>query len=163
MNKKIVIIVSVILTVILASAAYLLLTTNDSEEKVQTSSAISSNAPSQESNPVDSAPTSSTKPGVYLDYSESELVNRSDTTRLLSFHAPWCPQCRSLDEDIKANALPTGVTIFKVDYDSNQDLRKKYGVTVQTTVVRIDANGNLVEKYVAYDEPTFANVKANLL
>lgn len=145
---------------ILSSGIYLFVSPNESKESSNVPTVV---VPDQENNQAESAPPTSSNPGVYLDYSEKELANRSDTTRLLSFHAPWCPQCRALDEDIKSNTVPTGVTIFKVDYDSNQDLRKKYGVTIQTTIVRIDQNGNLVEKYIAYDEPTLSSVSANLL
>jgi len=59
--------------------------------------------------------------------------------------------------------VPDGVTIFKTDYDSNQALRQKYGVTIQTTLVKIDDDGKLVKKYVAYDEPTLESLTKNLL
>ncbi len=59
--------------------------------------------------------------------------------------------------------MPDGFTIIKVDYDSNQDLRQKYGVTLQTTFVKVDADGNGTGKYVAYEEPTFEAVKRNFL
>ena len=55
------------------------------------------------------------------------------------------------------------MTVLKVDYDSNQALRQKYGVTLQTTFVEVDKDGNEIEKYVAYNEPTFDSVKANLI
>lgn len=100
--------------------------------------------------------------GVYTSYSENALAETSGT-RILFFHAPWCPQCRSLDKDITENGAPAGTTIFKVDYDSSQDLRKKYGVTIQTTLVLIDGEGNLVKKFVAYSDPTVASVIENLL
>lgn len=101
-------------------------------------------------------------PGEYTSYS-ANVVSSTAGTKLLFFHAPWCPQCRALDKDISSTALPENLTIFKVDYDSNQALRQKYGVTIQTTVVKIDDDGNLLKKYVAYDQPTFAAVKQNLL
>lgn len=100
--------------------------------------------------------------GRYIDYDEEEL-SRSSGTRILFFHAPWCPQCRQLESDIKSGNIPSGVTIFKVDYDSSQDLRRKYGVTIQTSLVRLDKNGNLDKKFVAYDEPTLKNLVDNLL
>jgi hypothetical protein len=37
---------------------------------------------------------------------------------------------------------------LKTDYDSNIDLRKKYGVTSQHTFVQIDSSGNLIKKWV---------------
>jgi thiol-disulfide isomerase/thioredoxin len=100
--------------------------------------------------------------GAYVNYS-SDVVAATPGTKLLFFHAPWCPQCRALDKDILAAALPENVTIIKVDYDTHQDLRQKYGITIQTTLVRVDDKGDLIKKYVAYNQPTFAAVKQNLL
>ncbi len=118
-------------------------------------------APQQTAAPVEEEVKSDT-PGKYVDYSQNVIATTAGT-KLLFFHAPWCPQCRALEADIKSKDIPTGVTIIKVDYDSNQQLRKKYGVTIQTTVVRVNDNGELIAKYVAYDEPTLASVTANLL
>ena len=78
--------------------------------------------------------TDSGNPGQYVDYSP-DLVTSTPGTKLLFFHAPWCSQCQALESDIEANTIPDDVTIFKVDYDTNQDLRQKYGVTIQTTMV----------------------------
>jgi thiol-disulfide isomerase/thioredoxin len=100
--------------------------------------------------------------GSYVDYSP-ELVSSTPGDKLLFFHAPWCPQCEELDADIEEAGVPDGVTVFKVDYDSNQDLREKYGVTIQTTVVKVDDQGEAIESYVAYEEPTFENVSDALL
>lgn len=98
----------------------------------------------------------------YVEYG-NEIVEMTPGTKLLFFHAPWCPQCRSLDKDIAAADIPDDVTVIRVDYDTNQDLRKEYGVTIQTTIVKLDENGKFLEKYVAYDQPTFEAVKQNLL
>lgn len=100
--------------------------------------------------------------GTYTDYTTEKVANTSGV-RLLFFHAPWCPQCRALEADIKAASLPDNVTIFKVDYDTNQSLRSKYGVTIQTTVVKINDAAEKLESYVAYDQPTFASVERVLL
>lgn len=102
------------------------------------------------------------QPGVYADYQEG-LVASTDGVQLLFFHAPWCPQCRMIESDIEKQGVPNGVTVLKVDYDSNQALRQRYEVTLQTTFVEIDKDGNKIDSYVAYNEPTFDSVKANLL
>lgn len=119
---------------------------------------------------IDSSPTTTgggeeaTQPASrYVVYSEDLLTDETLGTKVLFFHAPWCPQCRELDASIQAGDIPNGVTIIKVDYDSNQKLRARYGVTIQTSLVRIDAAGNLVKKYVAYDEPSLASLVENLL
>ena len=108
---------------------------------------------------ADSEPSAS---GAYVDYSEAK-VSSTKGTKILFFHAPWCPQCRALDADINSSKLPENVTIFKTDYDSNQALRQKYGVTLQTTLVAIDDNGDLVKKYVAYNEPNYQTVNQEFI
>jgi len=97
----------------------------------------------------------------YIDYYEGVIAATSGE-KILFFHAPWCPQCRQLDEQIKNGTLPDSITIIKTDYDSMQELRQKYGVTLQTTLVKVDDEGNLIKKYVAYDEPTLASLKENI-
>lgn len=106
--------------------------------------------------------SNASQPGQYVEYSP-ELVAETPGDKLLFFHADWCSQCVSLEGDIEASGVPDGVTIFKVDYDSNQDLRQKYGVTIQTTLVKVDDNGDEIDSYVAYEDPTFDNVSAALL
>lgn len=95
--------------------------------------------------------------GAYVPYSAEAFAN-AEGRRWLFFHAGWCPQCRALEKDIEQQGVPDGVTIFKVNYDSETALKKKYGVTLQTTVVEVDANGNEVQKFVAYDDPTIQAV-----
>jgi thiol-disulfide isomerase/thioredoxin len=119
---------------------------------------------------VDQAPTkseptyaqSAPQRGVYKDYAVADFEASSQRTRVLFFHAAWCPQCRALDADIRDGTVPDDVTIYKVDYDTNQALRTKYGVTLQTTLVKVDAAGNLVQKYVAYESPKLTSVRQYL-
>lgn len=101
-------------------------------------------------------------PGAYLDYSEQAFAD-AQGTRILFFHAAWCPQCKALDASIKAGVVPANTTILKVDYDSSQDLRRKYGVTTQTTLVLVDSNGDLVNRYIAYSTPSLDALISNLL
>ena len=107
------------------------------------------------------ATTSTAANGIYTEYSEQGIA-QAQGTRVLFFHAPWCAQCRSIEKGMTPDAIPSGVTIFKTDYDSNQELRKKYGVTLQTTFVVLDSDGNVAKKYVAYEDPYFESVKKQL-
>lgn len=50
--------------------------------------------------------------------------------------------------------------MFKVDYDSATDLRQRYGVTLQTTVVFVDDDGGEISKSVLYDEPSVDSLRA---
>ncbi|WP_281886828.1 thioredoxin family protein [Agromyces rhizosphaerae] len=94
-------------------------------------------------------------PGAYVEYSPAAL-EAAEGEKVLFFHATWCPQCRALEADIQGSGVPDGVTVLKVDYDSNQDLRAKYGVTLQTTLVHVDESGELIDRYVAYEQPVLA-------
>ncbi len=176
MNKKLLVAIISILLLIGGGFAYLL-TSSDAQEELDTMKSDETSA-QQAEEPKSTEPeaakesvaeptatpttTTQSQAGSYQAYT-ADAVSKSESTNLLFFHASWCPQCRQLDADITAKGAPNGVAIFKVDYDSNQTLRKKYGVTLQTTVVRIDASGNLVEKFVAYDSPTLQAVKDALL
>jgi thiol-disulfide isomerase/thioredoxin len=108
------------------------------------------------------APAPSARPGRYINYSAAQVA-ATPGTKILFFHADWCSQCRKLDQDIRANTVPRGVTIFKVDYDSNRDLRRRYGVVIQTTLVKVDSGGKMTARYVAYEAPTLNNVTKALL
>ncbi len=156
--------ISILIIVIIGAAAGFLMLNSGKNESNSTATSKSSETAAvqpQQANAT-SAQAAVQQPGSYVAYSSGALANTAGT-KLLFFHAPWCPQCRSLDGDIKKNGVPNAVTIFKIDYDSNQQLRQKYGVTIQTTVVRVDDQGNLVDKYVAYDDPSLQAVLRNLL
>lgn len=86
--------------------------------------------------------------GTYELYTP-EKVARADTQTVLFFKASWCPSCRVLDADIQNSLddIPQDVTILEVDYDTNTDLRKQYGVTVQHTLVHVDADGNEIAQW----------------
>lgn len=157
MNKKVIFTLLAIVLLIGAAFAYILLKPSNeipSPEVVDTSN--------ETPPPSTPEPVTDEKPGSYTDYSETAVAN-TPGTKLLFFHASWCPQCRQIEASIKEGGVPKGVTVFKVDYDSNQTLRQKYGVTIQTTFVKIDDQGNKIESYVAYEEPQFSSVERELL
>ena len=156
-NKKILFTVIGLLVLISAAVIYVLVTPNNGtvaeEMTKETTTSTEETAP-----PVQT----DTQPGVYTDYSE-EAIATTKGIKLLFFHASWCPQCRQIEASIQADGIPTGVTVFKIDYDSNQKLRERYGVTLQTTFVKIDDDGNKIASYVAYEEPQFSSVERELL
>lgn len=154
MNKKMLFAAAAILFLIMASGTYIFVLKN---------TRVTQDGSSVENTEIRSPqPPSGGIRGKYIEYTEDSFTSARGT-RLLFFHAPWCPQCRALDESIKGSDLPDDVVIFKVDYDSNQALRAKYGVTLQTTVIKTDGKGDKAGGYVAYDEPTFQSVKQALL
>lgn len=159
MNKKILLAVTSIVILIIGALAYVIFVpktsptnTVDSPPRAQT--------PAKQSQPVE--PETAEKTGEYKPY-DATAVAKTNGTKLLFFHAPWCPQCRDIEASIEQEGLPNDVTVFKVDYDSNQSLRQKYGITLQTTFVKVDAKGNKLASYVAYQEPHFNSVKRALL
>ena len=85
----------------------------------------------------------------YISYDASKLAMAAQGPVVLFFHASWCPSCKTTDADINANiaAIPAGTTILKVDYDTNPDLKKKYGVTYQHTFVQVNADGSMIKKW----------------
>lgn len=154
-SKKLIILF--ILAAIVVSVLYLLIRPEAASTPSATESPSSQAPPSQVETPKEVDADVDT-PGAYTDYSESTIADAKGT-KLLFFHALWCPQCRELDASIRSSTLPDNLTILKVDYDTNQSLRQKYGVTLQTTVVQIDDAGEKVKSFVAYDSPTFEAVK----
>jgi thioredoxin 1 len=95
--------------------------------------------PTDESDPADQV-------GSYVDYADyrGDPAKYTGTKVVLFFHAPWCPSCRATEQDVLArrDSLPAGLTLVKTDYDSERDLKKKYGVTTQHTFVLVDPAGD---------------------
>ena len=91
----------------------------------------------------------SMKTGVYEAYSSEKIARAETGDVVLFFHATWCPSCRSLNSDIEKNMslIPEGVSILKVDYDKEVELKKKYSVTYQHTLVQVDKNGTMIKKW----------------
>lgn len=89
------------------------------------------------------------KAGEYRDY-DASLLSRADSGKVvLFFHASWCPTCKVLNSVLNASLsdIPEDVTILKVDYDSSTELKKKYGITYQHTLVQVDSRGNQLTKW----------------
>jgi thiol-disulfide isomerase/thioredoxin len=93
--------------------------------------------------------TAMAKSGSYVAYSADKLAMAATGDVVLFFHASWCPSCRGLDSDINKNlqSIPENVTILKLDYDKETELKKKYGVTSQHTLVQVDKDGNMIKKW----------------
>ncbi|MEI8223811.1 MAG: thioredoxin family protein [bacterium] len=102
------------------------------------------------------------KTGSYEAYSPEKIARAEKGDVVLFFHASWCPSCRSLNSDIEKNisSIPEGVSILKVDYDKETELKKKYGVTYQHTLVQVDKDGNLIKKWSG--SPKLANLVSEI-
>lgn len=151
-------IIVTIIAVIVLGVLFVLLQPNTASTPLMKDSAAQGNT-TKDTISETPTPTAALAKGAYTPYSETAFVKVPAERRLIFFHAPWCPQCREIDEDLNTQPLPDGVTIFKADYDTNQELRKKYGVTLQTTFVEVNIDGDKVSSYVAYETPNFDAVK----
>lgn len=90
-----------------------------------------------------------THSGSYQLYSPEKIALASKGPLVLFFRASWCPTCRGLDSDIKSHleSIPENLTILDVDYDMYGDLKKKYAVTYQHTLVQVNQNGEMLKKW----------------
>lgn len=88
-------------------------------------------------------------PGTYITLAEYAGNEAMYGDVVLFFHADWCPTCQGTEKDLTENAaaIPAGLTIVKVDYDTETDLRQKYGVTTQHTFVHVDETGTELAKW----------------
>jgi len=90
------------------------------------------------------------KAGSYEAYAPEKVALASATHDVvLFFRASWCPTCRALDADIKANLskIPSDLAVLDINYDDSAALKQKYGVTYQHTFVQVDKDGTLIKKW----------------
>jgi thioredoxin 1 len=87
--------------------------------------------------------------GTYESWSPEKIALAETKDVVLFFHASWCPSCRALNNDIEKNkiTIPENVVILKVNYDTETELKKQYGVTSQHTLVQVDADGTMIKKW----------------
>lgn len=85
----------------------------------------------------------------YLIFSESAFESAKGKKRVYFFFAPWCPTCVPADGEFAANSgqIPEDVVLFRVDYDTATELKKRYGITYQHTFVLVDDYGNEIKKW----------------
>lgn len=101
--------------------------------------------------PTESAEAAAPDSGAYISLAEYEgskdMYDAGEV--VLFFAADWCPTCQEATENLEADptAIPAGLAIVRVDYDDSDELKKKYGVTVQHTFVQVDADGNEIAKW----------------
>jgi thiol-disulfide isomerase/thioredoxin len=79
-----------------------------------------------------------------------ELFNNSvignGKTSVIFFHAAWCSFCKKNDQRLQEfyTSSTPDISTYRVDYDTAEDLKKRYGVVQQDTFVKIDGEGNKV-------------------
>lgn len=146
------------LTLLIGAAfAYVLFSSKDQPASVE----VPVQSTSQTAEPSQPSELQSEPTGSYQPYSQQAFNDSQAQYKLLFFHAPWCPQCRAIEKST-TGGVPADVAIFKIDYDTATELRQKYGVTIQTTIVLVGNDGNLIKKHVAYDEPSLPAILSAL-
>lgn len=125
----------------------------------------SSPAMEKESSPAMDQGDSMGKAGAYITFAdyEAKKADYAGQSIVYFFHASWCPDCKAADTALTAPnvAIPAGVTIVKVDYDTATDLKRTYGVTMQHTFVQVDDAGEAVTKWSGKNiETILAEIKA---
>lgn len=68
-------------------------------------------------------------------------------TTVVFFYAAWCPNCRATVTELNArwDEVNPGLSLVIADYDKEQALKARFGVTYQDTFVLLDKDGKGVE------------------
>lgn len=136
------IIIGIIALLILSSGVLIFTSGN---EDVSTSTNTTEDVATQ---PVEKNDLNNTQAdGSYIEYSDTSFADKKDTNRVLFFHASWCSVCNFYESEIEQNGVPANVTIFKIDYDTAAELKEKYDVTVQSTFIQVDQNGDELQSW----------------
>lgn len=153
MNKKIVIGIVIVALIGIAGLAYASMGKSEKAMMDEKDALLkAAGMPSEDKAMMDEGMDKSEtmmKKGSYEAYASEKIARAETGDVVLFFHASWCPSCRGLNADIEKNldAIPSGVSILKVDYDKETELKKKYAVTYQHTLVQVDKDGNLIKKW----------------
>jgi thiol-disulfide isomerase/thioredoxin len=114
--------------------------------------AASEDAMSDDAMSDDAASEEMASSGGYItlaDYQAGKDMYDSAGNVVLFFNATWCPTCQETVKNLEADpeAIPAGLTVVSVDFDTADDLKKQYGITTQHTFVQVDADGNELAKW----------------
>lgn len=117
------------------------------EQEADVNAVLSSSASSRSVQSISSMQPASSeaKTPTYADFNQDVLANGE--TKLLFFHAPWCPFCVKNNQNLlslygEGNA---SLSTYKIDYDTSDDLKRRYGIVTQDTFVLVDGNGTALK------------------
>ncbi|WP_299444353.1 thioredoxin family protein [uncultured Phycicoccus sp.] len=111
------------------------------------SAGVSTSSPAESSSAESSAgataESSAPADGAYVTRAEYEAdpAAYEGSKVVYFFHASWCSSCRATEKAIAETGVPAGLTLVKADYDSDTELRQRYGVTTQHTFVQVGPDG----------------------
>lgn len=150
MKETVKIAIIVLAAVAVAIGAIILLQKESKAPSLTKQDTPANKKPSAENNAEPTPDTSESVEGRYTNYSAENVANQGYSQTIVFFYAPWCPECRAFKKAITENSIPDGVQILEADFDGSTDLKKRYGVTLQSTFVRVDGGGELQKKWVGY-------------
>jgi thiol-disulfide isomerase/thioredoxin len=90
----------------------------------------------------------STAPQVLSYEGDAQLAElAAKGTTVVFFYAAWCPNCRATVTELNArwDQVRSGLTLVIADYDKEQALKARFGITYQDTFVLLDEAGNAVD------------------
>lgn len=89
------------------------------------------------------------KAPAYTHYTPENFAATAHMKRIYFFKASWCPICQAADTHFTNNptAIPEGVVIYKIDFDTEQELKKQHQVLYPHTFVQVDENGSYVASW----------------
>jgi thioredoxin 1 len=138
-------------TVVLAGGVYVAASSGDdgTDAPASATQPVESTSERGSDAPAEGADTASGAAGSFVTVAADDIAGIDTDKRVLFFHASWCSTCKALASDISDNEseIPAGLTIARVDFDEETDLKKQYGVTVQHTLVQIDEDGNEIARW----------------
>lgn len=67
--------------------------------------------------------------------------------KLVYISAPWCGPCKMFGP-VMNKVAESGIPVQKLDADKDHSAVMQYGVRSIPTVVKVDANGNMIDKFV---------------
>jgi len=102
----------------------------------------------------------------YIPYSEPAQENALTKGNTILFFAAtnWCQTCSELDKEIieRNKEIPQDITIMKVDYDNDTEMKKTYEVTTQHTLIVLDQNGQEEKRWIGGDFDTLLQQIENI-
>ena len=73
-----------------------------------------------------------------FDAAEFDAAIKAGKSVFVEVHAPWCPNCVKqgpILSELQSQDKFKGLTVFKVDFDSQKDALRKLNVQVQSTLI----------------------------
>ncbi len=95
---------------------------------------------------------------VYAAFNAGVIGNGQ--TSVLFFYARWCPECKEADgilKELYKNGNPS-YSMYRVDFDTENDLKKTYGIVRQTSFVRIDGTGKAIQTLISPNKEALLNL-----